>query len=286
MNVVVVDSLGNSHYDTLTRIRLLSNTEETDDNRLYCVIGDLTNERDVARVRAALTIYPCDAIIHLAAWKSVSESVSKPDEYYRNNLGSLINVFSIMSKMNVHHLVFSSSATVYGSHESETTKEQLTEDSPCNPVNPYGRTKWIGELMCRDVAMANAETYQIIAARYMNPVGKHESGILPENPVGPPMNLFPIIHEVLQKKRDHLDVFGGDYKTRDGTAERDYVHVMDVAEAHVEMIQHMIRLKETQQSKPFDVINIGTGKGHTVLEVIFAMEKVYGLNSFTMASKT
>lgn len=269
-SVLIVDNLGNCHYDTLKRIRLLSNVEEGNDEILYDVIGDLTKEKDVARVKAAMTIYPCDAVIHLAAWKSVSDSVKNPDEYYRNNLGSLLSVLTIMRDQNVKHMVFSSSATVYG-----PSCNNSNEDFPCDPINPYGKTKWIGEIICQDFCQSYKDV-KIIAARYMNPVGKHPSGILPEKPLGPPMNLFPVINEVLTKKREFLEIFGGDYKTRDGTAERDYVHVVDVAEAHVEMIRHL--LKENDGPN-FDVINIGTGNGHTVLEVVFAMEKIHGQNS-------
>lgn len=251
-HVILVDSFCNSHPDVATKI---AQTVVLDDpRRLVVVEADLTVANVLDNVFCE---YAVDAVIHFAAHKSVGESVADPLKYHHNNLVSLINLLQTMDKHHVHRLIFSSSATVYAPCDAP-----ITEDKPTRPLNPYGWTKWMGEQILRDVAWADG---QVIALRYFNPAGAY--GLLSENPVGPANNLFPVIMEVLRGKRPHLTVFGSDWPTRDGTGERDYVHVMDLAEAHVAALQHQAR---------FAIFNVGTGRGSTVLEVHRAMERLSG----------
>lgn len=260
--VVIADRLCNSHETVLDRLRKI---REVDDDSIVFINVDLA--KNCTPLDAAFQVYPIIAAVHLAAHKSVSDSVSMPLKYYENNLVSLINVLKCMENNNVTKIVFSSSACVYGSTESD---EPLTETSACAPTNPYGLTKLWGEQIIQDTCKAWTDGCGV-SLRYMNPFGAHESGLLPEKPKGAPMNLFPVIDQVLEGKLPYLSVFGTDYPTRDGTGERDYVHVVDVAEAHVAVIDRM-----TVGLTGYDVFNIGSGKGTTVLEVATAVQNQKG----------
>ncbi len=204
-------------------------------------------------------------IIHFAALKAVGESVEQPIRYFDNNINSLINVIRNIKKHNIPYLVFSSSCTVYGSPD----KLPVDENTPLKEAeSPYGRTKQICEQICSD-SLRNTGTKSIML-RYFNPAGAHESSKLGETPFNPPQNLVPIITETAIGKRESMQVFGSDYDTRDGSAIRDYVHVMDLANAHTKALKYLVK---TQDVPDYDTFNLGIGEGVTVLEAINAFEK-------------
>jgi len=210
------------------------------------------------------------AVIHFAAYKAVGESVNKPNEYYRNNLVSLINLLDAMKIFHVPHIVFSSSCTVYGQPE----KLPVTEDAPMQPaISPYGNTKQIGEEIIRDSCTAD-KNIKAISLRYFNPIGAHPSGLIGELPRGVPENLVPFITQTAAGLRDELKVFGDDYDTPDGSCIRDYLHVVDLAKAHVIAVKRLI---EGKNKSTYEIFNLGTGKGVSVLEAIKSFEKVTGI---------
>jgi UDP-glucose 4-epimerase len=208
------------------------------------------------------------AVIHFAAYKAVGESVQKPLAYYENNIGGTVNLVEAMQKHGVHELVFSSSCTVYGDVAANVLP--ITEHSPVVKANsPYGNTKKICEEILFDTSQASDT--KIVALRYFNPIGAHDTALIGELPNGVPNNLVPFITQTAIGKRNSLTVFGNDYPTPDGSCIRDYIHVVDLAKAHVKAIDYLTRTAE-----PFSVFNIGTGTGNSVLEVITAFEKVSG----------
>jgi UDP-glucose 4-epimerase len=210
------------------------------------------------------------AIIHFAAYKAVGESVHKPLEYYRNNLVSLMNLLDSMKQNDISHFVFSSSCTVYGQPE----KLPVTEDAPVQQaISPYGNTKQIGEEIIRDTVSAN-EKITAISLRYFNPIGAHPSALIGELPRGVPVNLVPYITQTAIGLRDELRVFGNDYNTPDGSCIRDYLHVVDLAKAHVVAVKRLI---DGKNKKSYEVFNLGTGKGVSVLEAINSFERVSGI---------
>ena len=218
-------------------------------------------------LRAIFQKYSFEGIIHFAAYKAVGESVQNPLKYYQNNLSGLINILNKMLEFGVKNLVFSSSCTVYG--EPKKIKE-VSEDSPKNlPSSPYGYTKWIGEQIMEDTFLAHPELC-LINLRYFNPVGAHKSSFIGEFPLGKPSNLLPFVTQTAVGKQDFLTVFGNDYPTRDGTCIRDYIHVMDLAEAHVKALAFL----EDNKKGCLEAVNIGTGKGTSVLEIISCFEEV------------
>ena len=206
----------------------------------------------------------CRAVIHFAGLKSVADSVVHPLEYYDNNVLGTLRLIQAMQDTNVPNLVFSSSATVYG----EPTSLPLKEDHRLLPVNPYGRTKLIVEEMLGD-AVSSLSSFKIAILRYFNPVGAHQSGLMGEEPSGEPNNLMPYIAQVAVGRRPHLNVFGADYETPDGTGVRDYVHVMDVAAGH-------LRALEGLEKQRLIKVNLGTGRGTSVLELVQAFSKASG----------
>lgn len=210
------------------------------------------------------------AIIHFAAYKAVGESVNKPLDYYRNNLVSLMNLLDSMIRYKIPALVFSSSCTVYGQPE----KLPVTEDTPIQPAtSPYGNTKRIGEEVIRDTIFANPDL-KAISLRYFNPIGAHPSGLIGEMPQGVPENLVPFITQTAIGLRDMLQVFGNDYNTPDGSCIRDYLHVVDLAKAHVVAVD---RLLSDRNKKRYEIFNLGTGKGVSVFEAIESFERVSGV---------
>lgn len=210
-----------------------------------------------------------DGVIHFAANKAVGESVNHPLKYYRNNIGSLVNLLDLMQEYNVSNIVFSSSCTVYG----EPNHLPVTENSPIQPANsPYGNTKQIGEEILRDTI--NSSAIKAIALRYFNPIGAHPSGEIGELPIGTPNNLVPFITQTAAGLRDKLTVFGDTYNTIDGSCIRDYIHVVDLAKAHIKALDFCV---EIEKNNYFDIFNIGTGKGNTVLEIIRSFEEVTGI---------
>lgn len=260
-NVVSADNYSNSSARTYDRI------EQITGKRIPFVEADLSRKEEVEKV---FTQFPeITGVIHFAAYKSVPESVAHPEMYFRNNLDSLKNVIEVGRKNKLRNVIFSSSCSVYGNIEelpvSESTPFAKTE-------SPYAETKVLGEGMMREY-FASSQSAKGISLRYFNPVGAHATGFLGELPNQRPNNLVPVITQTAIGKIPSMNVFGSDYPTRDGTCIRDYIHVCDIAEAHVLALQHLIA-NETAPS--YDVFNLGSGKGVTVLEAIHAFEKVSG----------
>lgn len=261
-NVVIIDNLSNSSADSLDGIEKITGIRPQFEKFDLC---------DPAKVNQFFETHKdVKAIIHFAASKAVGESVEKPLLYYKNNLWSLINLLTAMNTYSVANLVFSSSCTVYGQPEVLP----VTENAPIQKaMSPYGNTKQICEEIISDTLHASS-ALKAISLRYFNPVGAHPSALIGELPLGVPANLVPFITQTAFGLRDQLKVFGSDYNTPDGTCVRDYIHVVDLAKAHVVAIS---RLLEDKNKKSYEVFNIGTGNGNTVLDIIKTFEKVSGV---------
>jgi len=260
--VVIIDNLYNSEKEVIDGIEKITGTKPALEILDIC---DREKLDDFFSRNKNI-----EAIIHFAAYKAVSESVSKPLDYYRNNLGSLINLLDSMKKYNIPNLVFSSSCTVYGQPE----KLPVTETAPLQPAtSPYGNTKQVGEEIIRDTVFSDNKL-KTIALRYFNPIGAHPSALIGELPRGVPENLVPYITQTAYGLRDELKVFGNDYDTPDGYCIRDYLHVVDLAKAHVVAVKRLIDGKNT---KGFEVFNLGTGNGVSVIEAIRSFERVSGV---------
>ncbi len=256
--VVIVDNLSNTHIEVLDKIEKISG------------IRPSFFEFDLADRTACSNFFKkennIDGIIHFAAYKAVGESVEKPLMYYHNNIGSLINIMENMEQYAIQNIVFSSSCTVYG----QPDKLPVDEKAPRKPaLSPYGNTKQIAEDIIRDTVYSSA--IKSIALRYFNPVGAHHTSLIGELPLGIPNNLLPFITQTAAGIRKQLNVFGDDYNTPDGTPIRDYIHVVDLAKAHVVAVKRMI---DNKTKLNFETFNIGTGNGYSVLEVIKSFEKV------------
>lgn len=261
MDVVNIDNLCNSELFIIDNVNAITGKKQ------IFIQEDITNENVLREIFSSQKI---DAVIHFAAFKSVNESVEKPLEYYRNNIGATIILLKIMKEFNVSKLVFSSSCTVYGQPDILP----VTEDSPIkNATTPYGYTKQVCEQIIVDFAIANPAFWSIIL-RYFNPVGAHKSGTIGELPRGVPNNLGPYITQTALGILPVLKIFGDDYKTPDGTCIRDFIHVADLAVAHVSAL---LKLIDGTGSKQVSFYNIGTGKGNTVLELVKAFEKATGV---------
>jgi UDP-glucose 4-epimerase len=260
--VVIIDNLYNSDADVIDRISMITGIKPQ-----LSVIDICDTEKLNAFFKKQKNI---DGIIHFAAYKAVGESVNKPLEYYRNNLLSLINLLEAMKIYGITNFVFSSSCTVYGQPE----KLPVSEDAPIQPaVSPYGNTKQIGEEIIRD-AVAADKKIKAISLRYFNPVGAHPSALIGELPRGVPENLVPYITQTAYGLREELRVFGNDYDTPDGSCIRDYLHVVDLARAHVTAVKRLI---ENKNKTEYEIFNLGTGKGVSVLEAIKSFERVTGI---------
>jgi len=260
--VILIDNLYNSEAEVAGRIGMITGVTPKLEIFDLCDSGRLDNflkkNKDIA------------AIIHFAAYKSVGESVNKPLDYYRNNLVSLINLLDSMRTHDIGCMVFSSSCTVYGQPE----KLPVTEDAPIQPaVSPYGNTKQIGEEIIRDTVFAN-QKLKAVSLRYFNPIGAHPSALIGELPRGVPENLVPFITQTAYGLRDELKIFGNDYDTHDGSCIRDYLHVVDLAKAHVIAVKRLI---EGKNKNRYEVFNLGTGNGVSVLDAIRSFEKVSGI---------
>ncbi|GAB5555392.1 MAG: UDP-glucose 4-epimerase GalE [Saprospiraceae bacterium] len=259
--VISIDDYSNSTSQALEGIKAITGK----DIKNYTV--DLKNLEATEKVFAE---HPdLVGVIHFAAHKLVGESVEKPLTYFRNNLNSLMNIIDCMRKFDVENLIFSSSCSVYGN-----AKElPVTEDTPMREAeSPYARTKQMGEQICVDVAH-HEKDHNFVLLRYFNPAGAHHSALLGENPANAPSNLVPVITETAIGKRQKMTVFGADYDTRDGSCIRDYIHVMDLANAHTKSIQYLL---EHRHQSNLEVFNLGIGEGVSVLEAIEAFEKVSG----------
>ncbi len=255
--VVVYDNLSNSSSESLKRV------EELTGKSITFYEGDV---RDAVSLKAMFEKEGIDAVIHCAALKAVGESVRKPLEYYQNNITGTLTLMDVMRNVGVKNIVFSSSATVYGSPEVMP----ITEDCPKGQcTNPYGWTKSMMEQIMTDLQKADPE-WNVILLRYFNPVGAHESGRIGEDPKGIPNNLMPYISQVAVGKLEKLGVFGNDYDTPDGTGVRDYIHVVDLAVGHVKAIDYILT------NPGLDIINLGTGIGYSVLDMVKAFSKACG----------
>jgi UDP-glucose 4-epimerase len=258
--VVIIDNLSNSSISVLDNIAKITGIKPEFEQ------FDLADEALTADFFNRHTNLA--GIIHFAAYKAVGESMHKPLEYYRNNVYSLINLLEGMKVNEIENMVFSSSCTVYGQPDNLP----VTEQAPIKPAwSPYGNTKQ----MCEDILRFSTQAYPIkaIALRYFNPIGAHHTALIGELPLGIPNNLVPFITQTAIGLRECLSVFGNDYDTPDGTAVRDYIHVVDLAKAHVVAVERML---EGKGKKDFEIFNLGTGTGYSVLEVIKSFEKVTG----------
>ncbi|GAB3709937.1 UDP-glucose 4-epimerase GalE [Spirosoma flavus] len=258
---IIVDDFSNSERSVLQGLKTILGRD------VMCYDIDCN---DVAAMANVFEREKPIGVIHFAAFKAVGESVAKPLKYYRNNLDSLLLLLELMPKYNVANLVFSSSCTVYGQPE----QLPVTEETPRLPAqSPYGNTKAIGEDIIRDAVQAQIPV-KALALRYFNPIGAHPSAEIGELPLGVPANLVPFITQTAAGIRPSLTVYGNDYNTPDGTCIRDYIDVMDLADAHVEALR---KLNESDDTSSYDVINIGTGRGETVLNVINTFEEATGV---------
>jgi UDP-glucose 4-epimerase len=261
-DVIIIDNLYNSEAEVTDRIQKISGIKPVLEVFDLCdknkVDSFFDNNKDIS------------AIIHFAAYKAVGESVNKPLDYYRNNLLSLVNLLDGMKRFSIPNFVFSSSCTVYGQPE----KLPVTEDAPLQPAtSPYGNTKQVGETIIRDTTVSD-KNIKAISLRYFNPIGAHPSALIGELPRGVPENLVPFITQTAFGLREELKVFGNDYDTPDGSCIRDYLHVVDLAKAHVVAVK---RLLEDRNKKNYEVFNLGTGTGVSVLEAIKSFERVSGI---------
>lgn len=257
-DVIVVDNFCNSCLDSITRVERISG------KKIKTYVFDIKDKNGLRRVFGENNI---DCVIHFAGLKAVGESVVEPIKYYRNNIDTTLSILECMRGFGLRNLVFSSSATVYGEESNMPCVEAMKRG---NCTNPYGWTKYMIEQILEDIVKAYPEM-SVVLLRYFNPVGAHESGLIGENPNGIPNNLMPYVTQVAAGKREKLTVFGGDYDTPDGTCRRDYVHVMDVANAHLKAVEYAVK------NKGVEVFNIGTGTPYSVLELIKTFEKVNGV---------
>ena len=257
-DVVVVDNLSNSSRKSLERV------EEITGKPVKFYEDDIRDRDALERIFANEDI---DSCIHFAGLKAVGESVSMPWEYYNNNISGTLTLVDVMRRHNVKNIIFSSSATVYGTPEFVP----ITEDCPKGKcTNPYGWTKSMLEQILTDIQFADKD-WNVVLLRYFNPIGAHKSGLIGENPTGIPNNLMPYVTQVAIGKRDHLNVFGNDYDTHDGTGVRDYIHVVDLAKGHVKA------LKKIEDGSGLSIYNLGTGVGYSVLDIVKNFEEATGV---------
>lgn len=260
-DVTVFDNFCNSHPEALMRV------EHITGKKLHNVRGDI---RDRGALVAALRESGADAVIHFAGLKSVGESVKQPLAYYDNNIVGTLRLLEAMSECRLRTLVFSSSATVYG----DPQRLPLTEDHPLSATNPYGRTKLMIEEILRDLHRSDS-SWRCGILRYFNPVGAHPSGLIGEDPQGTPDNLMPYIAQVAVGRRESLNIWGNDYPTPDGTGVRDYIHVVDLALGHLKALE-ALGTSERQGQTGCLTVNLGTGTGYSVLDMVRAFEQASG----------
>lgn len=254
--VTVLDNFSNSKKTSLERVQTLCG------RRIDLLTGDVRDESLLHTVFGGRKV---EAVIHLAGLKAVGDSTSAPLEYYDNNVAGTITLCRVMQVAGVRQLIFSSSATVYGTPRFLP----LTEEHPFAPASPYGQTKLMVENVLADLCKSDS-SWHVIALRYFNPIGAHPSGMIGEDPNGKPNNLLPFIAQVATGRRTHLTIFGDDYATEDGTGLRDYIHVMDLAESHVAAIRHL------RSARGYLPLNVGTSRGYTVRQVIAEFERACG----------
>ncbi|NHK29541.1 UDP-glucose 4-epimerase GalE [Parvularcula flava] len=260
-DITIIDNFYNSSPEAVSRVRKLTNRE------VSLIEADLADKANIDRIIDELKGKSLAGTVHLAGLKAVGESVEKPGFYYEKNLNSTLNLVEILNACDARTVVFSSSATVYG----DRNKSPVDESGLTGPTNPYGMTKLFNEQILADQHHAD-NRWKVINLRYFNPVGAHPSGLIGEDPLGIPNNLFPFIAQVAVGRRDKLNVFGDDYDTRDGTGIRDYIHVMDLAEGHEAALSHALK----SDAGFVRNINLGSGQGHSVLEVLKAWSHAVG----------
>lgn len=254
--VAIADNFSNSSPRVLQRLEQLTRAP------VACHRVDIRDRAAMSRIFAE---HPFDAVVHFAALKAVGESCERPLDYFENNIGGTITLLQAMKEAGVRRLVFSSSATVYGDPE----KVPVSEDARLQVTNPYGRTKLVMEQLIEDLCQSDRD-FRAVNLRYFNPVGAHPSGTIGEDPSGIPNNLMPYICQVAVGRREKLQVFGGDYPTVDGTGVRDYIHVMDLARAHADALEYLVREDRSL------TVNLGTGRGVSVLELLRGFEQASG----------
>ena len=266
----VLDSFINSSPKSLKKIEQILKDKNIK-NKLHVYKGDLRNKAILNEIfyDALLSGIPIQGVIHFAGLKAVKESVENPLMYWDSNVNSAINLFKVMEENNCKILVFSSSATIYGL----ASDKPLKEDSNISPINPYGSTKVAIENICNDVYNSSKNKWSIVNLRYFNPIGAHSSGLIGENPLGLPNNIFPIILDVAVGKEKIFKVFGNNWPTLDGTCIRDYIHVMDLAEGHLKSLEYLLKNKPQILN-----LNLGTGFGTSVLDLIKSFEIVNKLS--------
>lgn len=252
--IIILDNFSNSNRKILEKLTDLI------DDQIICHEGDVLN---IQLLKSILLDYEVDAVIHLAGLKAVAESFSKPLNYYRNNVSGTLSLLEAMHEVGIKTLIFSSSATVYGKPDYLP----LDEQHPACPISPYGRSKHYAEEIMADLVAADAD-WKINVLRYFNPAGAHSSGLIGEESTQVPNNLMPYILGVINKNYPYLNIFGGDYDTSDGTGERDYIHVMDLAEGHLAALNRLLLLGHSE----YEVFNLGTGKSVSVLSMVRAYE--------------
>jgi len=265
--VCVIDSFKNSSPKALERVSIIYKQKNMSSTfNLITFKGDICDKKFLENVFSEIikNFKKIDGIIHFAGLKAVSESIYDPISYWNNNVLGTINLVDILHKFSIYNLVFSSSATVY-----KQTNKMHTEASLMQPINPYGNTKLTIEILLEDIYKSLKNNFKLASLRYFNPIGAHKSGLIGENPNGMPNNIFPLIINVAFRQQKKLEIFGNDWPTKDGTPVRDYIHVMDLAEAHIKILEYLFK-KESTYLK----INIGTGIATTVLDLIKTFEKV------------
>lgn len=256
---IIIDNLENTHLDVLKRLESVCGRKLT---------FEKIDLRDDVATESLFDRYHFRGIIHFAAYKSVNESVSKPLAYYRNNVSVLIKLLEVAEKRNVNHFIFSSSCSVYG----QADRMPIKENAPFKEAwSPYGHTKQMGEKIIQTTCPVSS--LRSIILRYFNPIGAHSSSLIGELPLGIPSNLVPFITQTAQGIRDKLYIFGKEYPTEDGTCIRDYIHIMDLARAHVFALQRLI---SSENESEVEIYNLGTGKGYSVLEVVKKFETATG----------
>ena len=266
--VFILDSFINSSEKSIKKISLILNKKGIKtEGKIYLIKGDLRSIEDIEKVfQMSLKLKKeIESVIHFAGLKSVGESVVNPLNYWDNNVNGTLNLLKIMEKNNCRNIVFSSSATVYKAKSDKL----LNENDDCEPINPYGKTKLNIESILKDLYNSEPSKWRIASLRYFNPVGAHESGLIGENPIGKPNNIYPLITQVAIGRIKEIKIFGNNWPTPDGTGIRDYIHVMDLAKGHLAALNFLL------QEKPLIItLNLGTGIGTSVLELIRIFEKV------------
>ena len=266
--VYVIDSFENSSPKSLKSVlNIYKKNYQYSTKNISIYKGDLRNKSFIENVFSKIykSNEKIDGVIHFGGLKSVFESSKNPLLYWSNNVSSTINLLEIMNKYNCHNLVFSSSATVY----AQTNNSLLTEESKIGPINPYGNTKLSVESLLKDIFKSKQENTKFASLRYFNPIGAHSSGLIGESPLGSPNNIFPIIINTAMGDQKELKIYGNDWPTKDGTCIRDYIHVMDLAEAHIKVLDYLMENDSTYFN-----LNIGTGFGTSVLELVKTFERV------------